>query len=117
MDFSSFLADLIKSENITNVRLSEKLEVPAATISHLLSGRNKPSIDFIQKLIKNFPKLDLYKILGLEKYNNFNNSEINTTSPPTTNQQDLFIKSNNKNKTVKKVVMLYDDNSFEEYNL
>jgi hypothetical protein len=33
-------------------------------LSHLLSGRNKPSLDFIIKVIDVFPEVDLYWILN-----------------------------------------------------
>ena len=113
MNFSSFLKDFIESQKITNGKLAEQLEVPSATISHLLSGRNKPSLDFIQKLISNYPTLDLYEITGLSKYNNSNKEEKRSSS---SKQSELFNSSTKKNKKVKKIVLLYEDNSFEEYN-
>jgi hypothetical protein len=33
-------------------------------LSHLLSGRNKPSLDFILKIVDVFPDVDLYWILN-----------------------------------------------------
>ena len=35
-----------------------------SSLSHLLSGRNKPSLDFIIKVIEVFPEVDLYWILN-----------------------------------------------------
>lgn len=113
MDFSSFLKDFILDKGITNSKLAEQLSVPSATISHLLSGRNKPSLDFIQKLITNYPTLDLYEITDLSKYN-YSNNQQKVEKPK--EQAELFTTADNKNKKVKKVVLLYEDNTFEEYN-
>ncbi|PWA08923.1 helix-turn-helix transcriptional regulator [Flavobacterium laiguense] len=42
---------------------SDKIGVQRSSMSHLLSGRNKPSLDFILKIIDIFPEVDLYWIL------------------------------------------------------
>lgn len=117
MDFTSFLSDFIKLHKITNAKLAEKLEVPAATISHLLSGRNKPSLDFIQRLIKAYPALDLYEILELKKHDKYDSKESAVDNEKKDSTLDLFSNAALKNKKVKKVVLFYEDNSFEEYNL
>ena len=116
MIFSSFLADFIKSNNTTNSKLAEELQVPPATISHLLSGRNKPSIDFIQRLIKSYPTLDLYEIMELKKYNNSNTNESNNKSENKIDNTPKTLPFTSKNKKVKKIILLFEDNSFEEYN-
>ena len=112
MDFSSFLENFIKSNRLTNAGLAEKINVPAATISHLLSGRNKPSLEFIQKLIRVYPTLDLYAILNLEKYNLNKINKLNEKEGKDDSKIDLF----SSTKKVKKIVLLYEDNTFEEYN-
>lgn len=114
MDFNQFLSDFIYSEKTTNSKIAEKLEVPAATISHLLSGRNKPSLDFIQKLIKTYPSLDLYKVLNLEEVKNKGSKKSISSAQ---NDPTLFQQINKSNKKVQKVVLFYEDNTFEEYNL
>jgi plasmid maintenance system antidote protein VapI len=42
---------------------SDAIGVQRSSISHLLSGRNKPSLDFILKLNTRFPEVDLYWLL------------------------------------------------------
>lgn len=113
MDFSSFLRTFISEQGITNAKIAEQLNVPSATISHLLSGRNKPSLDFIQKFISTYPSIDLYEITGLSKYNNIKNSK---TIEITKKQEETTRSTTNANKKVKKIVLLYEDNTFEEYN-
>ena len=43
---------------------ADKIGVQRSSLSHLLSGRNKPSLDFILKIIEVFPEVDLYWILN-----------------------------------------------------
>lgn len=61
------LAILIREEELTSGRLAEILDVQPSSISHLLSGRNKPGFDFISKLIQRFPNVNpKWIILGEE---------------------------------------------------
>lgn len=43
---------------------ADRIDVQRSSISHLLSGRNKPSLDFILKVVEVFPEVDLYWILN-----------------------------------------------------
>ena len=47
----------MESEGLKPSSFADKIGVNRATISHILSGRNKPSIDFLQKLLSNYPEL------------------------------------------------------------
>lgn len=49
---------------LTASSFADKINVQRSSISHLLSGRNKPSLDFIMKLIETFPEVDLIWILN-----------------------------------------------------
>jgi len=59
------LLKVITSEGITSSLLADELGVQRSGISHILSGRNYPSFDFLQKLLVRFPKLNAeWLILG-----------------------------------------------------
>lgn len=50
---------LLKTENLTSSRLAELLGIQPSNISHILSGRNKkPSFDFVQRILRRFPKIN-----------------------------------------------------------
>lgn len=49
---------LMKSEGLTSSRLAELLGIQPSGISHLLSGRNKPSYDLLQKILRRFPNVN-----------------------------------------------------------
>lgn len=52
------LRRFMKSENINSSRLAEILAIQSSGISHILSGRNKPSYDFVSKMLSRFPQLN-----------------------------------------------------------
>jgi len=61
------IAHIMRVNNLTAAQLADQLDVQRSGISHLLSGRNKPSLDFIMKLKENFPEFNLdWIILGKE---------------------------------------------------
>jgi plasmid maintenance system antidote protein VapI len=58
---------------------ADKISVQRSSISHLLSGRNKPSLDFILKIMDVFPDVDLYWILmGKGSFPNVESKNENT---------------------------------------
>lgn len=45
------------SYNLTAADLADEIDVQRSGISHLLSGRNNPSLSFITKLLEHYPEL------------------------------------------------------------
>ena len=81
--------------NISQTNLAENIGVNKATISHIMSGRNKPSIDFFIKLKEYYTDLDLNWIIS--------------------GQNTSYSKSSSKfSKSVDKIVVMYNDKSFDE---
>ena len=52
------LAQFLRSEGLTAVKFAEIMEVQPSSISHLLSGRNKPNFEFISRILLRFPNLN-----------------------------------------------------------
>lgn len=52
------LLKFMEAEHLQASRLAEILGVQPATISHILNGRNRPSFEFIEKLLQRFPKMN-----------------------------------------------------------
>lgn len=50
---------VLRAKNITPSQFAEELGVQRSGISHILNGRNKPSLEFIQKLIKQYPDISM----------------------------------------------------------
>ncbi len=52
------LEKFIRTEGLTPSRFAEIMGVQPSSISHILSGRNKPSFDFLEKMLLRFPKVN-----------------------------------------------------------
>lgn len=62
-DFNKRLEIILEYYGLTAASFADQIGVQRSSLSHLLSGRNKPSLDFVLKLIVVFPEVDLYWIL------------------------------------------------------
>lgn len=103
-DFIKRLEIILDYYALSASGFADKIGVQRSSLSHLLSGRNKPSLDFIMKILEVFPEVDLYWIMNGK--GNFPKNEdkvsssekINIASAPfheNSIDNDLF--SNNKN--------------------
>jgi transcriptional regulator with XRE-family HTH domain len=59
IDFSEKLKILIENEGLTASKFADKIGVQRSSVSHVLSGRNKPSLDFILKINKSIENISL----------------------------------------------------------
>lgn len=62
-DFIKKLELILDHYNLSASTFAEKINVQRSSLSHLLSGRNKPSLDFVLKIVEVFPEVDLYWLL------------------------------------------------------
>lgn len=53
------LQQFLSAEGITQTRFAEVMGVTKGSVSQLLAGRNRPGYDFIEKLLKNFPDINI----------------------------------------------------------
>ena len=140
------LAHIIRAKNLTATQFAEMMQIQPSNVSHLLSGRNKPSLDFLMKLKEIFPEYSFdWIILGKKpitiserqnavKENSENESEqIQYTDITETNGFiGLFDSVNEKpleskeivddsvnesfSKKVRQIIYVYEDHTFEIYD-
>jgi transcriptional regulator with XRE-family HTH domain len=140
-DFKDRLDHILRSKNLTAKKFAELMEIQPSNVSHLLSGRNKPSLDFLIKLKEVFPEYSFdWIIMGKKPIT------INEPTPVTYNENNLkfddiedervgefddldehvdedennfsekFIDNQkfNKNESdIEKIVLVYSDKTFE----
>jgi transcriptional regulator with XRE-family HTH domain len=75
-DFIKRLEIILDYYSLNASSFADKIGVQRSSLSHLLSGRNKPSLDFILKISAIFPDVDLYWILNGK--GTFPKSELNS---------------------------------------
>jgi transcriptional regulator with XRE-family HTH domain len=64
-------------------QLADQLGIPRSSISHLMSGRNKPSLEFVLKVLHRFPETNLYEFLDLPQPDQQPNNAPATTEMST----------------------------------
>lgn len=128
-DIHTRLLSLIKDKSLNAAQFADEIGVQRSSISHILSGRNKPSIDFLEKLITRYKDIDIHWLLSgstSQSQNLFSNiqedarvSVVNSNIP----NQELSLFDSPKNqtaqnistKTIEKIVTFYSDKTFKEY--
>tara|TARA_B100000768_G_C11265363_1_gene370806 strand:- start:485 stop:874 length:390 start_codon:yes stop_codon:yes gene_type:complete len=114
---------LIHSNELTASGFAEKIGVQRSSISHIISGRNKPSLDFLIKITEVFPEISLSELVYGDKSNTHSPTETKTDL----NSLDDLKKDNSQlkmelgdpqiQKKEKSLIMIYSDGTFEKYNL
>ena len=123
---ASRLQVIFEREGISASIFADKVGVQRSAISHILSGRNKPGFDLLQKIIAKFPTINTeWLITGLGDPYKQQVKQIQTTlfDPPTTQRQSVEVTSVNTpssqpagNQTIERIVIFYSDKTFETYN-
>lgn len=99
-DFIKRLEILLDYYGLNASSFADKIGVQRSSMSHLLSGRNKPSLDFILKILDVFPDVDLYWILNgkgtfpknsepISKIENIFEEDIKQNTPAPLNNESI----------------------------
>ncbi len=79
MDVSKRILKVISEKKVSASKFASTIDVKRSNLSHILSRRNKPSIDFLHKIKKAYPEIDLnWLVTGkkLKKDSNFVEPEV-----------------------------------------
>ncbi len=58
MDLKERISKVITYSELSLSEFADEIEVQRSSISHITSGRNKPSLDFLMKIKNRFPELE-----------------------------------------------------------
>lgn len=68
MNINDKIKQILIDKNLTPSYFADEIGVQRSSISHILSGRNRPSFDIIQKIIRRFPELGYEWIMEEDTY-------------------------------------------------
>lgn len=98
---------------------AEKIGVQRSSISHILSGRNKPSLDFVLKVLSSFPEVELYWLMNGKGVFPAETKTEKKVSDNVVLEKPIDIKttdiSNSNNKSIERIVIFYKDGSFQNF--
>ena len=110
-EFTKRLLEILETNNLSASQFAEKIGVQRSSVSHILSGRNKPSLDFIIKTSSVFNNVSLNWLIHGKKLDEpIIPKEI---SSPLKEQIENSIKTNLDEKQLKQIVFFYKDNTFK----
>lgn len=130
------IRQLMEQLGMNKKTFSEKIGENPSKISHIFMGRNNPSLDMLQKILRAFPdvstdwlimgrgesllnnerqKIDDRELSGLENKNDKQEQkqEDNDENSVNAKENNASIAAAN-NLRIKKIIILYEDGSFEE---
>lgn len=114
LDFTNRLKKILNYHQLTASLFADKIGVQRSSISHILSGRNKPSLDFILKVTNTFTDVDIYWLLNGK--GEFPKEQGPTNKVFSSNESSIVETSNSKSlKKMNRIVVFYEDGTFEEY--
>ncbi|MFC7357281.1 helix-turn-helix transcriptional regulator [Jejudonia soesokkakensis] len=123
-DFTKRLEKILDFYGLSATAFSEEIDFNRSTISHLLSGRNKPSLEFVMKVVQKFEEVNLYWLLnGKGTFPSESNNEVivNKETPPILSEKkkletplDKTPNASEANK-IEKIIIFYKDGSFKAY--
>jgi len=120
--FANRLKKIMDYYQLSSSAFADKIQVQRSSISHLLSGRNKPSLDFVLKVTKEFNEVELYWLLnGKGKFPNDSSpilESIDRENIPTSKEkleQKGFEPTQTSNNKIDRIVIFYSDGTFKEY--
>lgn len=120
-DFAKRLEKVIEFYGETASSFAEKIGVQRSSISHILSGRNKPSLDFVMKVLAVFPEVELYWLLnGKGTFPSTSSPEIQKNEPlettvSNTKTDDPIPISPTNDKSIERIVIFYKDGTFKNF--
>ena len=79
---------LLKAKNITARQFAEEIGIQPSGMSHILSGRNNPSLDFVLKVMKRWPEVNINWLM-FGKGEMYVNPPINSSSAPVEELQEV----------------------------
>ena len=119
-DFAKRLQKVIDYYSESASSFADSIGVQRSSISHILSGRNKPSLDFVLKILSTYPDVELYWLLnGKGSFPSQGETVEKKDQTPASNEIEEKINSLPKKqadgKTIERIVIFYSDGSFENF--
>ena len=117
-DFTKRLQKVIDYYGESAAGFAEKIGVQRSSISHILSGRNKPSLDFVMKVINSYPEVELYWLLnGKGEFPSDKKIETAASLPSfeTESRPKQETTNNTSEKTIERIIIFYSDGSFKNF--
>lgn len=114
--FAERLQKILDYYDLSAAAFADSIEVGRSSISHILSGRNKPGLDFVMKTVSTYPEVNIYWLLnGKGSFPQETIQEKKSSALSPISERKNLTKSSYR-KEIQKIVFFYEDGSFEVFN-
>lgn len=129
--FSVRLQKILEFYDLSAAAFADAIDVGRSSISHILSGRNKPSLDFVLKVVQTYPEVELYwllngkgsfpqeadkeKVLRKDSESPANKDTLPFAGTIEKRPPSELIQKEGKSRDIKKIVIFYTDGTFEAF--
>jgi transcriptional regulator with XRE-family HTH domain len=108
---------IIKANNLTSAEFADRLGIKRSNLSHVLSGRNKPGIDFLSKIIEAYPNVNAAWLITGSQQNWDGEGMVREEDSPVYERLNHAVPKVDAGldlveKAVEKIVFFYTDGSF-----
>lgn len=109
---------ILKANNLSASEFADKVGVNRASLSHVLSGRNKPSHDFLSKIITEFPNVNAsWLITGETREGGFEGGVKETVRKQSEESRESLSPTRVlESKRIIKIIHYYSDGTFNEFS-
>ncbi|TAI48719.1 helix-turn-helix transcriptional regulator [Flagellimonas allohymeniacidonis] len=121
-EFVVRLKRLLEHYDLTVSAFADSIGVQRSSMSHILNGRNRPSLDFIMKVVQTFPEVNLYWLLNGKGSFPSDSAEMESPTPNISEPSNLQQEKKQRlslplkdAKEVLRVVLFYSDGTFESF--
>lgn len=130
-EFIKRLQLILSHYGLSAAAFADSIEVQRSSISHLLSGRNKPSLDFVLKVVQTYSEVNLYWLLNgqgrfpsektatlpLKKHSKTTNSVLQkeVQENPTDTESLIFDPKTAADQDIEKIIIFYKQGHCKVY--
>ena len=120
-EFADRLRKIMDYYQLSGSAFADRIQVQRSSISHLLSGRNKPSLDFVMRVVKEFDEVELYWLLNgkgsfPDKSAATEKSVATENTAAIESQEPVSSSPAVNQKEIERIVVFYKDGSFKSYS-
>ncbi len=109
--FTERLEKIMDFYKISASAFADTIGVQRSSVSHVLTGRNNPSLEFVMKVVRSYPDVNLYWLLNGK--GEFPQEKREEKGSPASQVTRSIVPSTSKK--IRRVIVLYEDGSFEAY--
>ncbi len=114
MEIRDRLTQILTHKQMSSSAFADFLDIQRSNMSHYLSGRNKPGVDILQRILNKFPDINAdWLIMGRGEMSSNGQTDIfqgySAPVPPP------VLKKVVQNRKVDKITVYFDDGTFQDF--